>query len=66
LWNAAEFITVRVNKKGIHPGAHIAIDFCLMAYLATAAGFDLGLGLGYGYRLNGPMAAAGGFEMVAT
>jgi len=29
VWNAVEFITLCVNKKGIHPGAHIALDFLI-------------------------------------
>ena len=29
LWNTTEFITLYVTKKGIHPGAHIALDFLI-------------------------------------
>ncbi|KAF2428983.1 hypothetical protein EJ08DRAFT_698774 [Tothia fuscella] len=65
VWNIAEFITVKVNKKGIHPGAHIAIDLCLVAWLATAATFDLATNVGEVNSINKPMAAAGGFESFA-
>lgn len=55
-----------MNKKGIHPGAHIAIDLCIVAWLATAAAFDLGYNVGYEvYDPNRVMAAAGGFESFA-
>jgi len=40
-WNIAEFITLCVNKKGIHPGAHIALDLLICAGLATSGTFDL-------------------------
>ena len=29
IWNIAEFITLCVNRRGIHPGAHIALDLLL-------------------------------------
>jgi hypothetical protein len=33
VWNIAEFITLCVNHKGIHPGAHIALDLILFGLL---------------------------------
>lgn len=39
IWDIAEFITLCANKKGIHPGAHIALDFLLFAALITGAVF---------------------------
>ena len=36
LWNTAELATARVNGKGIHPGAHIAVDFSIFAGLLCA------------------------------
>jgi hypothetical protein len=40
-WNIAEFITLRINKKGIHPGAHIALDFLIFGVLIASIGVDL-------------------------
>jgi hypothetical protein len=37
IWNIAEFITLCVNKKGIHPGAHIALDLILFGLLVGPA-----------------------------
>lgn len=36
IWNIAELITFCVNKRGIHPGAHVALDLNLwMGFLAA-------------------------------
>jgi hypothetical protein len=40
IWNLAEFITLCVNKKGIHPGAHIALDFIVYAGLKASGIYD--------------------------
>lgn len=37
IWNIAEFITLCVNRKGIHPGAHIGLDLILSWALLSAA-----------------------------
>ena len=34
IWNVSEFITLYVNRKGIHPGAHITLDFLLWGALS--------------------------------
>ena len=38
IWNIAEFITLCINRKGIHPGAHIGLDLLLSFALLSAAG----------------------------
>jgi hypothetical protein len=30
-----------VNRRGIHPGAHIALDFCIATGFFTAGTFDI-------------------------
>jgi hypothetical protein len=38
IWNIAEFITLCINRKGIHPGVHIGLDLVLfVALLGNAA-----------------------------
>jgi len=37
IWNIAEFITLCVNRRGIHPGAHIGLDLVLSLALLSAA-----------------------------
>ena len=37
IWNCAEFITFCVNKRGIHPGAHVGLDLILWLGLLAAA-----------------------------
>jgi hypothetical protein len=41
IWNVAEFITLCANKRGIHPGAHIAMDVCISGGLVTSGTFDI-------------------------
>lgn len=36
VWNIAESITVCVNKRGIHPGAHVALDLIIWMGLFSA------------------------------
>jgi hypothetical protein len=38
LWNIIEFITLCINRKGIHPGAHIGLDLLLSWGLFSVAG----------------------------
>jgi hypothetical protein len=40
-WNIAEFITLAVNKKGIHPGAHIALDLIILTIYSVSSSFDV-------------------------
>jgi hypothetical protein len=40
LWNIAEFITLHLNKKGIHPGGHIALDFLIFGALIASFWVD--------------------------
>jgi hypothetical protein len=52
-------------------GAHIAIDLCLVAWLATASSFDITFNISYyyytsGLRANTSMVAAGGLESAAA
>ena len=37
IWDILEFITLCVNKRGIHPGAHIGLDFLFSAALIFTA-----------------------------
>ncbi|KAF2666547.1 hypothetical protein BT63DRAFT_426997 [Microthyrium microscopicum] len=37
IWNAAEFITLCINRRGIHPGAHIALDLIIFGLLVGPA-----------------------------
>lgn len=49
IWNLAEFITACARKgRGIHPGAHVAVQ--LLAWLAL--GIDAGLVLHAAWRLD--------------
>jgi hypothetical protein len=53
VWNIAEFITLCVNRRGIHPGAHIAMDLLIGAGLVIAGTVDFiypfgALGIGAG------------------
>jgi hypothetical protein len=61
IWNVAELITLCVNKKGIHPGAHIALDFLLFAGLLPSGVLDVGV-LFYG----GIFYGAGAMEILAS
>jgi hypothetical protein len=45
VWDAAEYITLCVNKKGIHPGAHIALNFIVFAGLISGGPIDIIVGL---------------------
>jgi hypothetical protein len=65
MWNVAEFITHCVNKRGIHPGAHIALDFLLFSFLSTASGLDITVGSSLEASQRRPMFVAGIFEVVA-
>ena len=38
LWNIVEFITLCINRKGIHPGAHIGLDILISCALLSAGG----------------------------
>jgi hypothetical protein len=40
IWNVIEFITICINRKGIHPGAHIALDLLLSGALLSAGGIS--------------------------
>jgi hypothetical protein len=58
IWNISEFITLCVNRRGIHPGAHIGIDFLISGGLVTAGTFDIIFFV--------PLEiAAGSFEIIA-
>jgi hypothetical protein len=37
VWNCVEFITLCVNKRGIHPGAHVGLDLIIWLGLLAAA-----------------------------
>lgn len=38
IWNIAEFITLCINRKGIDPGVHVALDLILsLALISNAA-----------------------------
>jgi hypothetical protein len=72
LWNIVEFITLCANKKGIHPGAHIALDFLLFATLVGGATLvvivsvpDYGLTSSYFLPADPLALAAGVCAMVA-
>jgi len=39
MWNSAEFITICINRGGIHPIANLIADLLLVFKLATAAAF---------------------------
>lgn len=38
IWNVAEFITICIILSGIHPGAHIALDFIIFGLLVGPGG----------------------------
>lgn len=60
IWNTVEFITLCVNRKGIHPGAHIGLDILLSFALLSAGGisfYDIA-SLGSGTVLGKYTAAA--------
>jgi len=38
IWNVVEFITLCINRRGIHPGAHVGIDLILSWALFSVAG----------------------------
>jgi hypothetical protein len=40
IWNIIEFITICINRKGIHPGAHIGLDILLSAALLSTGGIS--------------------------
>jgi hypothetical protein len=72
IWDTAEFITLCANKKGIHPGAHIALDFLLFAALITGSAFDIIAGEPFStvgsdyYYLADPLAlGAGSLAVIA-
>jgi hypothetical protein len=62
----AEWVTLCVNRKGIHPGAHIAMDFLLSGGLIAGATFDIIDGVGdYYYETNGMITATGVLVAIA-
>ena len=57
MWNVAEFVTIGVRKTaGIHPGAHIALDFCLFG--ALVGGGIVSIFIWLGSRESGIAAAS--------
>jgi len=61
LWNVAEFITLCINRKGIHPGAHIGLDLLLSAALISAGGISF-----YSISLYGESPALGRYTAAAV
>ena len=53
-WNIAEFITICVNKRSIHPGAHVGLDLIIWMGLLSSAVIQLVLDYWY------PTAVAAG------
>ncbi|KAF2733007.1 hypothetical protein EJ04DRAFT_577971, partial [Polyplosphaeria fusca] len=41
LWNILDLLTLSLNHRGIHPTAHIALDFVLLAGLVAGCAYDV-------------------------
>jgi hypothetical protein len=54
-----------VNGKGIHPGAHIAMDFLLSGGLIAGAAFDIVDGVDDYYGIYGMITATGALGLIA-
>jgi hypothetical protein len=65
VWDVAESITLCVNKKGIHPGAHIALNFLIFAGLMSGGPIDIINGI-YGYNDTSPVLTAAGVFTILT
>jgi len=61
VWNIAEFITLCVNRKGIHPGAHIGLDNLLFWALLSAAAISF-----YNIAQSGESPALGKYTAAAV
>ena len=61
IWNIAEFITLCVNRKGIHPGAHIGLDLILSCALFSIAAISF-----YGIVQFGESASLGKYTAAAV
>jgi hypothetical protein len=61
IWNAIEFITLCINRKGIHPGAHIGLDLLLSGALLSAGGISF-----YAVSLIGTSPALGRYTAAAV
>lgn len=59
-YNFADMITTRFNKRGFHPGVHVALDLIICGALAFSTTFDLYAG--FSDRAIAPSAAAGVIE----
>jgi hypothetical protein len=67
IWNIAEFITLCVNRKGIHPGAHIGLDLILSWALFSAAAISFyNIGQVGENALLGKYTAAAVFAVLAA
>jgi hypothetical protein len=64
-WNAAEWVTLCVNRKGIHPGAHIALDFLISGGLIAGAAFDIIDGIWSHPASKGMLTATGVLVAIA-
>lgn len=63
VWNIAEFITYCVNKRGAHPGVHVALD--LVIFLALLLGGIIAVAVFVGPVNSSLGIAAGSLELVA-
>ena len=68
VWNIAEFITFCVNKRGAHPGVHVAMDLIAWGSLISAGviaviAFGYLGGRSYDDKLG---TTAGSLELIAA
>lgn len=61
VWNIVEFITLCINRKGIHPGVHIGLDILISAALLSAGGISF-----YAISLVGESPALGRYTAAAV